>query len=169
MSSKSGNRESTISGKPGKELAIAIMERIKRVIEKMNVANDEIIKVSRLTNIREIVFNIKVEYDNIISMIEDTIRSDSIDIASPEEYIKGTRAIDHLLQDIPEPDPNDLKSVLLNAVKENKELQHVLSLMASEYKVKSVSKVVSSILEHLDSARSKLETLYEDLINRDYW
>jgi len=102
-------------------------------------------------------------------MIEDTIRSDSIDLASPEEYIKGTRAIDHLLQNIPEPDPNDLKSVLLNAVKENKELQHILSLMASEYRDRSVSRVVGSILEHLDNARNKLETLYEDLINRDYW
>jgi hypothetical protein len=41
--------------------------------------------------------------------------------------------------------------------------------MASEYNVKSVNRVVGSILEHLDSARNKLETLYEDLINRDYW
>lgn len=166
--SKTKNRES-ISGKSGKDLAISILERIKRIIERMNRESLEISKTSNLTNIKEILHDISEDYASIIGTIDEALSSKTLEIEGPADYEKSPELLEHLLQDVPETDPNDLRSVLLNAIKKNKDLQHLLSLMGSEYNVKSVKTVVTSIMEHLNMAESKLEGLYEDLINRDYW
>lgn len=165
---KTKNRES-ISGKSGRDLAVSILERIKRIIERMNKENQEISKLSNLTNIKDILHDIREDYTSIIATIDDALSSKTLEIEGPEEYEKSPELLEHLLQDVPETDPNDLRSVLLNTIKKNRDLQHILNLMGSEYNVKSVKSVISKIMEHLNMAGSKLEGLYEDLINRDYW
>ncbi len=169
MTEKNDTSRQSISGKGGKELAISILERIKRIIERMNADNTEILEVSKLSNIKDIVADIMKEYETILASIDESMSSDGLEIPSPEKYEKSTKALDHLLQDIPETDPNDLKSVLLNAIKENEDLQNLLRLMESEYKVLAVGKILGQVLEHLERAKTRLEALYEELINRDYW
>ena len=86
-----------------------------------------------------------------------------------DEVVKDYEMLDHLIIDDQPVNVDDLSSVLLNALKMYNDLLPMLSVLLAEYKNQKIKNTIGSINDGILQIKNKIQNLYDDLINKDYW
>ncbi len=162
-----GTRES-ISGKDISVVSGGILQKVIRLVRGAQGKFVEIRKSSSMDSVRITVAEIIEMMDALIAELEE-IGKQGVDYTPNEEEINEYEMLDHLIKEEEVLDPNDLKSVLLEVIKVNRNIQAVVSLLASEYQNSQMSTMLSHVSDNLIMYKNRVEGLYDDLVNADFW
>jgi len=170
MISNGNQKPRTISGRSQKELTNEIFQRVIKMKMKMISRYDQIYQESSLDHVRKILVKIKNSEIEDTELLRNAIETGSLEELSTESEPTDYELLDHIVaDDTEEIDPNDLKSVLISAMKMSNDLSKIFSLMAEEYKGLQVTNALRVLANRELERKNNLTDLYDDLINKDYW
>ena len=169
MSKPLRSRPESISGKDMGSLAETLLQKVIRLVEKGRDKFNELKDQSSMDSVRLTVGDIVQLVDSLISGLEELKKEDLGTPIKIENEAKEMEMLDHLIKEEDVLDPNDLKSVLLEVMKVNRNIQTVVSLISAEYRNPALQSVMSNVSNCLVNYKNRVEELYDDLVNRDYW
>ncbi|MCL4332184.1 MAG: hypothetical protein M1162_01520, partial [Candidatus Thermoplasmatota archaeon] len=152
-----GTRES-ISGKDISVVSGGILQKVIRLVRGAQGKFVEIRKSSSMDSVRITVAEIIEMMDALIAELEE-IGKQGVDYTPNEEEINEYEMLDHLIKEEEVLDPNDLKSVLLEVIKVNRNIQAVVSLLASEYQNSQMSTMLSHVSDNMIMYKNRVEGL----------
>ncbi|HLH85676.1 MAG TPA: hypothetical protein VKU79_02295 [Thermoplasmataceae archaeon] len=163
--------KSTISGKSFEEVRRMLLRRTLGLKDRISTRYDELYRMSTLDHVKMLLHDLKSQEEEDKKMIKKVLETgDSSRIMPKDSEIKSLEMMDHIIaQDMDDPKPNDLRSVLLSAIKSTDDLHKVLSLMSSEYEGTEIKMTLKALADHEMEKKTKLEEIYDDLINQEYW
>lgn len=170
MAGSQQRKVSTISGKSYEEVRDQLLRRTIRLKESISQRYDSLSQQSLLDHVKLLLEDLKVKEVEDTELIRKAMEQGSVvegDFAKPTENYE---ILDHIItEDIDDPDPNDLQSVLLSAMKMSNDLHKILLLMSEEYQKTGIGKFLRTIAEHEMDNKNRLADMYDEMINKDYW
>ena len=164
------NNPSTISGKSFEEVRNQLLKRTVRLKERISQRYDALSQQSTLDHVKALLVEWKKKEEEDTHLIRKTIETGILKSGDFDKSSGDYEILDHIIsEDLEDPDPNDLQSVLLSAMKMSNDLHKVLLLMSEEYKMAGISKFLKTLAEHEMENKNRLVDIYDDLINKDYW
>lgn len=170
MGSNDTRKSTTISGKSFEEVRSQLLRRTIRLKEKMAQRYDELYRKSLMDNVRMLLRDLKQKEDEDTRLIRKALDTGILKVDGNGSGQIDYGMLDHILsEDLTEPDPNDLGSILLTAIKMSNDLQKVLTIMSEEYRGPSSGNIFRKLAEHETENKNRLSELYDEMINKDYW
>ncbi len=170
MPGKQNKKLGTISGKSFDEVRNQLLRRTVRLKERISQRYDSLSQQSSLDNVRALLEELKRKEEDDTHLIRKTIETGTIRSGDFDTPTSDYELLDHIIaENDSEPDPNDLQSVLLSAMKMSNDLHKVLLLMSEEYKMAGISNFLRTLAEHEMENKNRLVNIYDELINKDYW
>ncbi|MEM0156854.1 MAG: hypothetical protein QXN26_02170 [Thermoplasmataceae archaeon] len=170
MGINESKKVNTISGKSFEEVRNQLLRRTIGLKEKASQRYEELYNRSMLDHVRKLLEDLKKKESEDIRIIRKVMETGSIKTGSNDSTGIDYGMLDHILSgDMDDPNPNDLGSVLLSAIKMSNDLQKVLNIMSEEYKGPSSSNVFRKLAEHETENKNRLSEIYDEMINKDYW
>lgn len=168
--SESGRKSpESISGKDISKLSDTLLQKVIRLVLNGKETFVSIRKKSSLDSVKITVSEIIELMDNLASDLEEIGKEGWEGYSNQDEEIREMEMLDHLISEEKVTDPNDLKSVLLEIMKVNRNIHSVVSLIAAEYTNPAMRGMFSSILDGLVIYKNRVEELYDELVNKDFW
>ncbi len=163
-------RTATISGKSFDEVRNQLLRRTIRLKERMSERYDELYRKSLMDNVRNLLLELKAKEEEDTRTIRKALETGAFRADGNQAARTDYGILDHIItEDMAEPDPNDLGSVLLSAIKMSNDLQKILSIMSEEYHGPASGNIFRKLAEHETENKNRLSELYDDIINKDYW
>ncbi|EQB70399.1 MAG: hypothetical protein AMDU1_APLC00032G0035 [Thermoplasmatales archaeon A-plasma] len=160
----------TISGKSFEEVRNQLLRRTIRLKERVSQRYEELYNQSMLDHVKKLLDDLKKKESEDIRLIRKAMETGTMKMGTNDSTGIDYGMLDHILSsDLDDPNPNDLGSVLLSAIKMSNDLQKVLSIMSEEYKGPSSSNVFRKLAEHETENKNRLSEIYDEMINKDYW
>ncbi len=170
MPPRSSTRPGAISGKDKVEVKQDLLRNIIRMKNRLKTKFDEIYHNSSMDHVRSTVKDFSIAEEEDIAELnrnieEGTAFTHDLEASPAEDY----ETFDHLIMEEPEVDNNDLKSVLMLAIKYHKDLYDILKLMETEYPDPSIKESISAVAAKELGYKRKTEDLLEERVHKDYW
>ncbi|MDA8142647.1 MAG: hypothetical protein M0T81_01540 [Thermoplasmatales archaeon] len=170
MAGHDQNRISTVSGKSFDEVRNQLLRRTIRLKERIGLRYDQLYKDSLLDNVRKLLADLRTKEEEDTKLIKKALETGVIKIGNDNKPTLDYEMLDHIIaEDLADPNPNDLQSVLLSAMKISNDLHKILLIMSEEYKVTGIGGVLKTLAEHEMNNKNRLAEIYDDMINKDYW
>jgi hypothetical protein len=170
MAGQDKNRISTISGKSFDEVRDRLLRRTIGLKERIGLRYDQLYKDSLLDNVRVLLADLRTKEEEDTKLIRRALETGVIKIGNDKKPTLDYEMLDHIIsEDLSDPNPNDLQSVLLSAMKMSNDLHKILMIMSEEYKVTGIGNVLKTLAEHEMNNKNRLAEIYDDMINKDYW
>ncbi len=161
---------STISGKQSEEVRDSLLRKAFRLKENMVRRYHEIFEESSADHVRMMLETLIENEEKDLGMISEAIEKREFDKAHQPSDARSFEMLDHLVtQDLEDINVNDMKSVLLQAMKMSNDIHNILELMAHEYSDPQVSAVLMRLATHQLENKNYIAELYDDFVNKDYW
>lgn len=161
---------STISGKSFDEVRNQLLRRTIRLKQRISQRYDQLSKQSLLDHVKSLLDELKNKEEEDTRLISRTIETGSVKSGQFDKPSSNYEMLDHIIsEDLDEPDPNDLQSVLLSAMKMSNDLHKVLLIMSEEYKMTGIGSFLKTLAEHEMENKNRLVDIYDEMINKDYW
>lgn len=161
---------SGISGKDIHEVRGDIVRNIIRMKSRLRVKFDEIYDHSSMDHVRTLLRELSESEGNDIEELKKSAE-EGIALAEPEivAHADDYETYDHLLEEEPEIDSNDLKSILMTCIKYFGDISRILHLMETEYVDPTIRGTISALETRELTYKKKVEEILEERVNRDYW
>ena len=170
MGSIEKKKMATISGKSFEEVRNQLLRRTIRLKERMTERYDELYRKSLMDNVRSLLMELKEKEEEDARTIRKAMETGAFRTEGYQNGGKDYGILDHIItEDMSEPDPNDIGSVLLSAIKMSNDLQKILSIMSEEYHGPASGNIFRKLAEHEIENKNRLSELYDEIINKDYW
>lgn len=161
---------STISGKSFEEVRNQLLRRTIRLKERISARYDQLAQQSLLDHVKALLDDLKAKEDEDTKLIRKVMETGSVEQGDFDKPTSNHELLDHIIsEDIEVPDPNDLQSVLLSAMKMSNDLHKVLLIMSEEYKMTGIGTFLKTLAEHEMENKNRLADIYDEMINKDYW
>lgn len=170
MPGNQNKKINTISGKSFDEVRNQLLKRTVRLKERISKRYDDLSQQSTLDHVRSLLEDLKKKEEDDTNLIRKTIETGTMKSGDFDKPSTNYELLDHIIsEDLDDPDPNDLQSVLLSAMKMSNDLHKVLLIMSEEYKMAGISNFLKVLAEHEMENKNRLVDIYDELINKDYW
>ncbi len=170
MISNENQKPKSISGRSQKELTNEIFQRVIKLKLRLINQYHKMYQESSLDHVRKILVKVENSEKEDTELIKSAMETGSLDELSPDSQPVDYEMLDHIIaEDSEETDPNDLRSVLIFAMKMSNDFSKIFSLMAEEYKGLQVTNALRVLTDRELEMKNYLTNLYDDLINKDYW
>lgn len=164
------NTNSTISGKEPKEIRSVLLKKALLLKENMGKRYREFYEQSSADHVRMMLKTLMGNEEKDMELIREALDSDGFDEAYDTADARSFDMLDHLVtQDLEDVNVNDMKSVLLKAMKMSNDIHNIFELMAHEYSQTRVGKVLSTLASNQLNNKNYIAELYDDFVNKDYW
>lgn len=161
---------STISGKEAKEIRSVLLKKALTLKENMAKRYREFYEKSSADHVRMMLKTLGENEEKDLELIRDAIGSGSFDDTYDTSDARSFDMLDHLVtQDLEDVNVNDMKSVLLKAMKMSNDIHNIFELMAHEYSQTRVGQVLKTLAVNQLSNKNYIAELYDDFVNKDYW
>lgn len=147
------------------------MEKIVGLLRKNMSIHENLRNKARLDHVKLVLTDlIKMEKLEIEKIKNATETGEFAEDQLPEdEVVKDYEMLDHLITEDQPVNVDDLRSVLLNALKMYNDLLPMLSVLLAEYKNQKIRNTIGSLNDGILQIKNKIQNLYDELINKDYW
>ena len=170
MAAKQNKNMSTISGKSFEEVRNQLLRRTIRLKERISQRYDILSQQSLLDHVKMLLDELKNKEVEDTNLIRKAIETGTVRGSDFDKPSTNYEMLDHIIaEDLEDPDPNDLQSVLLSAMKMSNDLHKVLLLMSEEYKTSGIGSFLRTLAEHEMENKNRLADMYDEMINKDYW
>ena len=170
MISNENQKPKSISGKSQKELTNEIFQRVIKLKLRLINQYHKMYQESSLDHVRKILVKVENSEKEDMELIKSAMETGSLDELSPDSQPVDYEMLDHIIaEDSEETDPNDLRSVLMFAMKMSNDFSKIFSLMAEEHKGLQLTNALRVLTDRELEMKNYLTNLYDDLINKDYW
>jgi hypothetical protein len=161
----------TISNRKPAEINAYLMEKIVGLLRKNMSIHENLRNKARLDHVKLVLTDlIKMEKLEIEKIKNATETGEFAEDQLPEdEVVKDYEMLDHLITEDQPVNVDDLRSVLLNALKMYNDLLPMLSVLLAEYKNQKIRNTIGSLNDGILQIKNKIQNLYDELINKDYW
>jgi hypothetical protein len=162
--------KSSLSGRDFRKVREDLLMKTIRMKEKIGNRYTTMSNESNLDNVKGILRSLAQQELEDKAMIEKLIRSGKTASNAPLVEVRDYEMLDHLISDdLEQVNANDMNSVLLSAIKTTKDLHNMLQLMSKEYSEPEISGVLSLLAQRELMNKGKIEELYEEFVNKNYW
>ncbi|MGC8515513.1 MAG: hypothetical protein ACP5OC_05170 [Thermoplasmata archaeon] len=170
MGSRKPTGGSAISGKDRSLVRQDLITNIIRLKSRLKSRFEELYSKSSMDHVRNILKELsRQEDDDIVTLekaMEDQTTSDfDIMPEADEDYER----FDHLLQEEGPIDHNDVKSVLMLAMRYYRDLYNILQVMEKEYADPVIKNAISVSMARELANKKKIEDLLDEIVHKDYW
>lgn len=170
MATKHSESPSTISGKSLEEVRNQLLRRTIRLKERISQRYGQLSEQSLLDHVKALLDDLRDKEEEDTRLIRKAIETGTMKTDDFDKPSSNYEMLDHLIaEDLDEPDPNDLQSVLLSAMKMSNDLHKILLIMAEEYRATGIGTFLRTLAEHEMENKNRLENVYDEMINKDYW
>ncbi|MHB8358980.1 MAG: ferritin family protein [Thermoplasmataceae archaeon] len=160
----------TISGKNEAVIKDDILRKALRLKERISERYEDLYKRSSVDHVKLMLRRLQKNESNDRALILKAIKNGHFDEQSLKIERRDYEMLDHLIEaDLDNINPNDLKSVMLSAMKMSKDFHHILDLMSLEYAGKELGNTLVILAKREVENKVRLEELYEEFVNKDYW
>ncbi|MHB1471019.1 MAG: ferritin family protein [Thermoplasmataceae archaeon] len=160
----------TISGKNEAVIKDDILRKALRLKERISERYEDLYKRSSVDHVKLMLRRLQKNESNDRALILKAIKNGHFDEQSLKIERRDYEMMDHLIEaDLDNINPNDLKSVMLSAMKMSKDFHHILDLMSLEYAGKELGNTLVILAKREVENKVRLEELYEEFVNKDYW
>jgi hypothetical protein len=160
----------TISGKNEATIKDDILRKALRLKERISERYEDLYKRSSVDHVRLMLKRLQKNEGEDRVLILKAIKNGHFDEQSLKTERRDYEMLDHLIEsDLDNINPNDLKSVMLSAMKMSKDFHHILDLMSYEYAGKELGNTLQVLAKREMENKARLEELYDDFVNKDYW
>ena len=161
---------STISGKSFEEVRNQLLRRTIRLKERISQRYDALSQESLLDHVKRLLEDLKQKEVEDTILIKEAMERGTIHGAQFDKPTENYEILDHIItEELDDPDPNDLQSVLLSAMKMSNDLHKIFLLMSEEYRTTGIGKFLLTLAEHEMENKNRLADMYDEMINKDYW
>jgi len=161
---------STISGKESGEVRENLLKKAFGLKEKMVDRYRELYEESSVDHVRMMLETLLENEERDLVMIRDALDKGEFEEVQEPSDARSFEMLDHLVtQDLADVNANDMKSVLLKAMKMSNDIHNVLELMSNEYSDAKVSGVLKTLADNQLNNKNYIAELYDDFVNKDYW
>lgn len=166
---KSGSMEG-ISGKDIHEVREDILRNIIRLKSRLKSKFEEIYEDSSMDHVRSLVNGLAISEQNDIEELKRSV-DEGFALAEPEvaAHAGDYETYDHLLEEEPSIDSNDMRSILMTCIKYFGDIARILHIMETEYVDPGIRGTITALESREISYKKKVEEILEERINRDYW
>ncbi|MHB8560002.1 MAG: hypothetical protein ACYDAP_02380, partial [Thermoplasmataceae archaeon] len=141
-----------------------------RLKERISERYEDLYKRSSVDHVKLMLRRLQKNESNDRALILKAIKNGHFDEQSLKIERRDYEMMDHLIEaDLDNINPNDLKSVMLSAMKMSKDFHHILDLMSLEYAGKELGNTLVILAKREVENKVRLEELYEEFVNKDYW
>jgi hypothetical protein len=160
----------TISGKNEATIKDDILRKALRLKERISERYEDLYKRSSVDHVKLMLKRLQKNEGEDRALILKAIKNGHFDEQSLKMERRDYEMLDHLIEaDLDNVNPNDLKSVMLSAMKMSKDFHHILDLMSYEYAGKELGNTLQVLAKREMENKARLEELYDDFVNKDYW
>lgn len=163
--------EFTISRKEVEEVRENLLKKAFRLKKTMVVKYRELYDESSADHVRLMLETLIQKEQEDVDMIEEAISKGEFDKDDAMVFdARSFEMLDHLVtQDLEDVNVNDMKSVLLKAMKMSNDIHNVLELMSHEYSNTKVSGILATLAVNQLNNKNYIAELYDEFVNKDYW
>ena len=170
MGSRKPTGGSAISGKDRALVRQDLITNIIRLKSRLKSRFEELYSKSSMDHVRNILKELSRQEDDDIVTLEKAMEDETVsglDImpGADEDYER----FDHLLQEEGPIDHNDVKSVLMLAMRYYRDLYNILQVMEKEYSDPVIKNAISVSMARELSNKKKIEDLLDEIVHKDYW
>ncbi|OWP56376.1 MAG: hypothetical protein B2I17_06125 [Thermoplasmatales archaeon B_DKE] len=170
MNMDSSSGKSSLSGREFGKVREDILRKTIRMKEKIGNRYNLMSQESNMDNVKSILRNLAQQELEDKALIEKLIKAGKTAYNTPISDVRDYEMLDHLISDdLEHVSANDLNGVLLSAIKTTKDLHNLLELMSKEYTEPEISGVLNMLAQHELRNKGKIEELYEEFVNKNYW
>ncbi|MCL4341508.1 MAG: hypothetical protein M1431_05385 [Candidatus Thermoplasmatota archaeon] len=161
----------TIVRKTFDEVRQDLLRRTMVLKRRITQKYDDLYKKSSMDHVRHFLKELRNDEEEDTEFIKKALESGQASInAQVSPDMKNFEMLDHIIRDAGrEINPNDLKSVILSAIKTTDDVHNLFEIMSSEYGSSPISELLRELANHEMSKKEKLSELYDDMVNKDYW
>ncbi len=170
MGSRKPTGGSAISGKDRALVRQDLITNIIRLKSRLKSRFEELYSKSSMDHVRNILKELSRQEDDDIVTLEKAMEDETVsglDImpGADEDYER----FDHLLQEEGPIDHNDVKSVLMLAMRYYRDLYNILQVMEKEYSDPVIKNAISVSMARELANKKKIEDLLDEIVHKDYW
>ena len=170
MSSRKPSGGSAISGKDRALVRHDLLTNIIRLKSRLKSRFDNLYSKASMDHVRNLLKELsEQEYDDIHilekAMEEETTSAIEVPADAEDDYER----FDHLLQEEGPIDHNDVKSILMLAMRYYRDLYNILQLMEKEYSDPVIKNAISVSMARELANKKKIEDLLDEIVHKDYW
>ncbi|MCL5441690.1 MAG: hypothetical protein M1468_03385 [Candidatus Thermoplasmatota archaeon] len=170
MGSRKPTGGSAISGKDRVLVRQDLITNIIRLKSRLKSRFEELYSKSSMDHVRNILKELSRQEDDDIVTLEKAMEDETVsglDImpGADEDYER----FDHLLQEEGPIDHNDVKSVLMLAMRYYRDLYNILQVMEKEYSDPVIKNAISVSMARELANKKKIEDLLDEIVHKDYW
>lgn len=170
MPAKNAGTGRGISGKERHEVREDIIRNIIRLKARLKAKFDEIYESSSMDHVRTLVKELSESEERDIEELRKSAEEGTA-LAEPEveAHAGDYESYDHLLEEEPEIDSNDLRSILMTCIKYFGDIARILHIMETEYLDPVIRGTITALETRELGYKKKAEELLEERVHRDYW
>lgn len=170
MSARKPSGGRAISGKDGGLVRQDLITNIIRLKSRLRSRFEELYIKSSMDNVRNILKDLSISEDEDIDALKKAMEDDSLsELELMADANEDHERFDHLLPEEGPVDQNDVKSVLMLAIRYYKDLYDILQLMEKEYTDPVIRHTLHTTMSRELANKSKVEDLLDELVHKDYW
>lgn len=160
----------TISGKASSEVRENLLKKAFGLKERMVERYRELYDESSADHVRMMLETLLKNEESDLEMIRDALSRGEFENVEETSDARSFDMLDHLVtQDLADVNVNDMKSVLLKAMKMSNDIHNILELMSHEYGDPRIAGVLKTLAEHQLNNKNYIAELYDEFVNKDYW
>jgi len=164
----SGGR--AISGKDKGLVRQDLITNIIRLKSRLRSRFEELYLKSSMDHVRNILKDLSLSEDEDIDALKKAMEDDTLsELELMADANEDHERFDHLLPEEGPVDQNDVKSVLMLAIRYYKDLYDILQLMEKEYTDPAIQRTLHTTMSRELANKNKVEDLLDELVHKDYW
>jgi hypothetical protein len=170
MSSRKPTGGRAISGKDRALVRQDLITNIIRLKSRLKSRFEELYSKSSMDHVRNILKELSRQEDDDIVTLERAMEDETTsDLNVMPEADEDYERFDHLLQEEGPIDHNDVKSVLMLAMRYYRDLYNILQVMEKEYADPVIKNAISVSMARELANKKKIEDLLDEIVHKDYW
>lgn len=170
MNDKYSSRGKAISGKDRSAVREDILRNVIRLKTRLKSKFDSIAVSSNMDHIRAIARELSESEQSDIDELDRSLREGTFpEVESELKELEDYETFDHLLEDEPDINMNDLRSILMVSIKYYKDIYDILRIMENEYSDPFLKQAISNVAAKELSYKKKVEDLLEERVHGDSW
>ena len=170
MNDKSSSRGKAISGKDRSAVREDILRNVIRLKTRLKSKFDSIAVSSNMDHIRAIARELSESEQSDIDELDRSLREGTFpEVETELKDLEDYETFDHLLEDEPDINMNDLRSILMVSIKYYKDIYDILRIMENEYSDPFLKQAISNVAAKELSYKKKVEDLLEERVHGDSW
>lgn len=164
------NLSGTVSGRDNEAVRENLLKKALRLKERIIERFDRLYKESSVDHVKIMLKELSDREEEDKLIIEEAIEKGVVGESTGAIDRRNYEMLDHLVtEDLQDINVNDLKSVLMSAMKMSNDLHNILEIMSHEYSDPTTSDILSTLAEHQLNNKSRIAELYDEYVNKDYW